>query len=246
MSEVPELFNNRATLPRNLTLAEYITGYGDMIASASQRLAKSFLLPDTLRTTAKDAPEVREQKIRDCGVLLARCLSTGEDFMALAQSIYMVGGRPSLAAAYLVARAQQIGAIRGAPRCVTSGTWPDIEVSASVVAADGNTYSTTVSMQEAREDGWASRNPKYTHPKPAENMLRNRARARLIREVCPGVILGMSCTEELEDAPPMVVTVERTPPKVLPDPPRLDVAPASPPPIEHAPAEAPSIELTSK
>lgn len=220
------------TLPRNLTLAEYITGYGDMIASAAQRLARSFLLPDTLRLMPGDDATVKEAKVRDCGVLLARCLSSGEDFMALAQSIYMVGGRASLSAAYLVARTQQIGAIRGAPRYVTTGTWPDIEVTATVIAADGQEYSATVSMQEAREDGWASRNPKYKNHRPAENMLRNRAASRLIQQVAPGVKLGMGVTEELMDYDqPMVVQPESRPAQIA-------AAPRLPESLEQVP-EAP-------
>ena len=119
--------------------------------------------------------------------------------MALAQSIYLVGGRPALAASYLVARAQQTGAIRGAPVYRTEGAWPEIAVTASVCTPDGVEHSATVSMQEAREDGWAKRNPKYASHRPAENMLCHRAAARLIRRVAPGVVLGMSVAEEAED-----------------------------------------------
>jgi hypothetical protein len=122
--------------------------------------------------------------------------------MALAQSIYLVGGRPALAAAYLVARAQQIGAIKGAPRYRTEGTWPDISVTATVCTPDGEKHEATVSMQEAREDGWAARNPKSKTHRPAENMLVNRAGARLIRRVAPGVVLGMAIAEEAMDVPP--------------------------------------------
>lgn len=188
-------------IPLGLTLAEYVTGYAEAIGAAANRLARSFLLPDALRIGPNDAPDVRESKTRDVGVLLARALSTREDIMALAQSIYMVGGRPALASAYLVARAQQVGAIRGAPRYRTDGIWPEISVTASVATPDGETHEATVSMQEAREDGWAGRNPKYKSHRPAENMLCHRAAARLIRRVAPGVVLGMAVAEEAMDQP---------------------------------------------
>jgi hypothetical protein len=197
MSDLPATSSQQ--IPRGLTLAEYVTIYSEAIGATANRLARSFLLPDALRILHDDTPDRASAKVRDVGILLARCLSTGEDIMALAQSIYLVGGKPALAAAYLVARAQQTGAILGAPRYVTDGAWPDISVTATARTADGETHSVTVSMQEAREDGWAGKNPKYRSHRPAENMLCNRAAARLIRRVAPGVVLGMAVAEEAQD-----------------------------------------------
>lgn len=194
-----EIVHREPAIPMGLTLAEYITSYADAIGSAANKLARSFLLPDTLRITAADNEDQKAAKVRDVGVLIARALSTREDIMALAQSIYLVGGRPALSAAYLVARAQQIGAIRGAPRYRTEGVWPEISVTATVKTADGEEHEATVSMQEAREDGWAGRNQKYKTHRPAENMLHHRASARLMRRVAPGVVLGMAVAEEVMD-----------------------------------------------
>ena len=194
--------NQTIIFPVGAPMVVYLTAHAEMIGAAAKRLARSTMLPESLRLMPSDSAEDKERKIADVGVLFARCLNSGEDIIALGQQTYFVGGRASVGAAYVVARAQQLGLIKGAPRYQTSGTWPDITVSAAVVlASDGQTYAASVGMEEARADGWTGRNPKYKTATTAENMLRNRAVTRLIRQVAPGVLLGMGfpVTEEALD-----------------------------------------------
>tara|TARA_R110000751_G_scaffold81328_3_gene164056 strand:+ start:1449 stop:2504 length:1056 start_codon:yes stop_codon:yes gene_type:complete len=190
-------------VPDSLTIAQYMVSYSNEIGIAANRLSRSFLLPDTLRIQRKDNDDEKAKKVGDVGVLLARCLSTGEDFLSLAQSIYLVGGRVALASRYLLARAQQLGKIRDAPQYRVEGEYPrTLAVTAVVVSAAGVTHEVTVTMQEAKEDGWMGRNAKYRSPKPAENMLRHRAAARLIDQIAPGVRLGLPIAEEVMDEAP--------------------------------------------
>jgi len=229
------------------TLAVYLVNYAEELGAAANRLARSFLLPDGLRVKRGDSPEEKERKIRDVGVLLARCLTTGEDVLALAQSIYLVGGRPAMASRYLLARAQLLGLIKDAPWYDVEGTWPDIAVTAHAETKAGIVHSVTVSMTEAREDGWAGRNAKYRNEMPATNMLRHRAAARLIDQIAPGIRLGIPIAEEVQD------TVDQfgaaTPPTPKPRPagvrPRtrvVDVTPEPPQEAPTAPEAAPEVE----
>lgn len=209
------------TMPLGAPMIVYLTIHSEAIGQAAQRLAKSSMLPDSLRILAADSPEDKARKVADVGVLFARCLTSGEDIIALGQQTYFVGGRVSIGAAYVVARTQQLGIIVGAPRYQTSGAWPDITVTASAtLSSDREVYSASVSMEEARAEGWPGKNPKYRNFGPAENMLRHRAATRLIRQIAPGVLLGMGMpvAEEAMDyaQPVQAVEVIRTPARPLP------------------------------
>lgn len=232
--------NPVAAMPIGAPMVVYLTIHSDAIGQAAQRLARSTMLPESLRIMPKDSPEERAMKVADVGILFARCLSSGEDIIALAQQVYFIGGRSSIGSAYVVARAQQLGIIHGAPRYTVTGEWPKITVTASaVLAADGQIYSASVSMEEAQADGWAGRNPKYKAPTTAANMLHHRAATRLIRQIAPGVLLGMGMpvAEEAMDYVQIsqpVAEVVKTPSRPLP-PHMQPKRPALPDHGEHAP-----------
>lgn len=135
---------------------------------------------------------------------------------------------------------------------------PDFRITAYATDARGNVVmhdepqpdgslrsvpsTVTVTMAEAIADGWVS-NAKYaTLP---ERMLRWRAASYWISSYAPEIKSGLPMDVEIDHMPERgeVPVVVQQPAHRLPDPPRLDVAPAAPPPIEHAPAEAPPIEI---
>lgn len=121
----------------------------------------------------------------------------GEDVMAVAQSVYFVGGKPGWSAPYVIGKANQSGVFKGRIRWRVEGEGDSLKVTAYATLADtGEEVSDYASMEMAKAEGW-TKNPKYRSM--PERMLRYRSAVFLVRTVCPEVLMGMGIQEELED-----------------------------------------------
>lgn len=152
-------------------------------------------------------PKHFQGKQADCFIGIHFAGRLRVDPLTVLQSAYVVHGRPSLEAKFLIQLANERGPFVGGIRYRKSGTVPlpgkspadDFAVTAYAAYPDGEVAEATVSIAMARAEGWAERNPKYTTM--PEQMLCYRAACMLIRRCCPGVSMGVLSREELEESP---------------------------------------------
>jgi len=173
----------------------------DVLARVCGTLAKSTLIPRDFQRS----PE-------NCLVALLIARKMGEDPITLMQHMYILHGRASFSTAYMIARANASGRLRGVIMWEVEGTSADMVVTAyATLAETGDRLSCTVSMQMANAEKW-TKNSKYrTMP---ELMLRYRAASQLIRLYLPDVLLGYS-TDEMQTThardEPQVVHLQSSP-----------------------------------
>lgn len=159
------------------------------------RVAKTFsasrLVPEHLR--GKDA---------DVFIALALAKRASLDPLVVLQSIYFVGGKAGWSAAYLIARAKQAGMlirwdIEEQPGKVDfkGKAMVNLKVTARAKLPDGEVVSTTITSQDAADEGWPS-NPKYFTS--CALMLQYRTATRLVRLYAPDILLGLPVAEELD------------------------------------------------
>ena len=163
-------------------------------------LAHSIFFPTDLRGNIADAVVIYDTAKR-----------MGVPVMEVAQSVYIINGRPSFSTAYLVARLNQSGLIKGPLRTVIS----EDKQSCYAVAIDAQTgeelQGMTITMQIAKAEGWLDKRGSKWKTMP-ELMLRKRAQSSFIKEFFPQVLFGMQPTEELSDVVDVDVTPEVTGP----------------------------------
>ena len=196
-------------------------------------------LPKNERPTQELAARARETAVAAGAVAIVYGRSIGFDdpFSAL-QNVYVVGGRPGLYAAAMVAIVQAAGHDIWTEditdtRAVVCGRRKGVEQVERVI----------VTMDQARKAGW-TRNQKYTSEPQA--MLWARAASTVCRRVAQDALKGMTrSVEELHDDVTVTVeqptrTVQRA---VQPAAPRPQLpAPAAPAPVvQHAHAAAPGL-----
>jgi len=118
--------------------------------------------------------------------------------MEVAQSIYIIHGRPAFSTAFLVARLNQSGLIKGALKTIVS----EDKQSAHCEAVDKQSgellVGMTVTMEMAEAEGWLGKQGSKWKTMP-ELMLRKRAQSFFIKEFYPETMFGMQTKEELED-----------------------------------------------
>lgn len=117
--------------------------------------------------------------------------------LEVAQSIYIVKGKPSFETKFLVARLNSSGLLKGRLNTILA---PDGK-SAHCEAVDAQTgqllRGTTITMDMANREGW-TKNPKWqTMP---ELMMKYRAQSFFINEFFPEVKYGLKTSDEAEDA----------------------------------------------
>lgn len=118
--------------------------------------------------------------------------------MEVAQSLFIIHGRPSFSTTYLVARLNNSGLIKGALRTFVS----EDKSKAYAEATDAETGEVLkgleITMTIAKAEGWIDKKGSKWKTMP-ELMLRKRAQAFFIREFYPQVTFGASTQEELID-----------------------------------------------
>lgn len=135
-------------------------------------------------------------KPESCMVALMYAQQLGEHPMVMFQEVTVINGRPGTSARFAISRANKSGLLQGPITWKSKGQDQALEVTASAVMREtGEVISATVTMKEAKADGW-TRNSKYNSI--PEQMLRWRAATRLINLYMPEVLFGLGVREELE------------------------------------------------
>lgn len=176
-----------------------------------QRKAKAFVATDFFPAHLRKGNETANVGTAIIVLDLAQRMNIGA--LEVAQSIYIIHGKPSFETKFLVARLNSSGLLKGRLQTIVS---PDGN-SAHCEAIDAQTgqllKGTTITMEMARREGWLSKNGSKWQTMP-ELMMKYRAQSFFINEFFPEVKYGLKTSDEAED----IVTFEpneqsKTPPK---------------------------------
>jgi len=161
-------------------------------------LAKSAFFPDTLKNDIASAVIVYD---------LANRMNIS--VMEVAQSIYIIYGRPSFSTSFLVARLNQSGMIKGSLKTIISDDLQTCKCSAIDAVTGEENIGMSVTMKMAKAEGWIDKKGSKWVTMP-ELMLRKRAQSFFIKEFYPQVMFGLQTSEEAGDID-KITTVEATP-----------------------------------
>lgn len=118
--------------------------------------------------------------------------------LEVAQSIFIIRGKPSFETKFLVARLNSSGLLKGRLNTIVSKDGQ----SAYCEAIDAQTGTvlrgTTITMEMARREGWLSKDGSKWQTMPTL-MLKYRAQSFFINEFFPEVRLGLRTKEEVQD-----------------------------------------------
>lgn len=132
--------------------------------------------------------------------------------MEVAQSVYIIYGRPSFSTQFIVARLNQSGLIKGSLKTIISDDKQSCYCKAIDSATGEENIGMTITMKIAEAEGWSTKNGSKWQTMP-ELMLRKRSQSFFIKEFYPQVLFGMQTQEELID-----IEVAENHPKVQSDP----------------------------
>ncbi len=196
MSAVVETedFEN-AVLPRTASTGKPPSLFIDMDAFAdAQRIAKmlgsSELVPQTFRG---------EKGFASCMIALEMAQRMGASPLAVMQNIYMVHGKPSWSAQFLIASLNATG--RFTPiRYQIDGEDMDRGCVAWVqdLETKERIEGPRVDMAMAKAEGWIDKNGSKWKTMP-DLMMRYRAATFLVRLVAPEITMGLMTSEERQD-----------------------------------------------
>ena len=128
--------------------------------------------------------------------------------LEVAQSIYIIHGKPSFETKFLVARLNSSGLLKGRLNTILA---PDGQ-SAHCEAVDAQTgqllRGTTITMDMARREGWLSKHGSKWQTMP-ELMMKYRAQSFFINEFFPEVKYGLKTSDEAEDIPAAEIVKEQ-------------------------------------
>ena len=176
--------NELAEMEREL---HYETAKFELMQRKATALSKSVFFPDAIKNDIGSAVVVYD---------LAERMNLS--VLEVAQSIFIIYGKPSFSTAFLVSRLNQSGLILGDLQTVIA---PD-KKSAFATAIDratGNKLTgMTITMDIAEKEGWLSKKGSKWKTMP-ELMLRYRSQSFFIREFYPQVMFGTHSKEELTD-----------------------------------------------
>ena len=171
-----------------------VTNYSDA-QRVAMTLASSDLVPEQYRL--KQGQEKRV--IGNCLIALDMALRLKMSPLFVMQNMYIVHGRPSWSASFLVAAINKSGLFKTPLRYKESGEGDDKGCIAWAVDHSGEVLeSIKITMEMAKKEGWSEKTGSKWKTMP-QQMLRYRAATFFCRAYCPEVAMGMQTQEELID-----------------------------------------------
>jgi hypothetical protein len=135
---------------------------------------------------------------------LAMSRKIGLEPLFIAQQIYIVHGKPSFSAKFLISLITQSGRFirHGFEQRVDSAGVLEVRVWAQHTGMSEQNplaieYGPWLSMRAAEIEGWSKKNSKWASM--GEYMLRNRAATLFVRQALPHLLMGFYTSEEMED-----------------------------------------------
>ena len=163
----------------------------------SSMLSKSSLVPKEFQGA---------DGVANCMIALELAQRLNASPMAVMQNLYIIHGRPSWSAQYVIAAINTSGKFSPL-RFKMKGEGADRTCTAQATDRSGELLEGgIVSIQMAKDEGWFGKNGSKWKTMP-EQMLRYRAAAFFGRLYAPEIMMGMQTAEELNDVIEVVPTV---------------------------------------
>ncbi len=118
--------------------------------------------------------------------------------LEVAQSIFIIQGKPSFETKFLVARLNTSGLLKGRLNTIVSKDGQSAYCEAIDAETGAVLRGTTITMEMAKREGWLSKNGSKWQTMPTL-MLKYRAQSFFINEFFPEVRLGLRTKEEMQD-----------------------------------------------
>jgi hypothetical protein len=175
---------------------------GNQQLPAERRIASAFSKSELVPAAFHNKPE-------NCFVALQAALRLEVDPFMFLQSCYVVHGKPGIEAKLAIALLHKSGRIKGTICYEMNGEGMKRQCTARAVdAVTGEWIEQTVTMQDAKAEGWIDKSGSKWKTIP-DLMLKYRSAAWLIRLHYPDVIMGMQTKEEVEDCQTVDAIPER-------------------------------------
>lgn len=147
-----------------------------------------------------------KEGLANCMIALELAQRLNASPMAVMQNLYIIHGRPSWSAQYIIAAINTCGKFSPL-RFKMDGQGADRTCTAQAVDKSGELLEGgEVSIQMAKDEGWYAKNGSKWKTMP-EQMLRYRAAAFFGRLYAPEIMMGMQTAEELNDVIEVTPTV---------------------------------------
>ena len=118
--------------------------------------------------------------------------------LEVAQSIFIIQGKPSFETKFLVARLNTSGLLKGRLNTIVSKDGQSAYCEAIDAQTGAVLRGTTITMEMAKREGWLGKNGSKWQTMPTL-MLKYRAQSFFINEFFPEVRLGLRTKEEVQD-----------------------------------------------
>lgn len=118
--------------------------------------------------------------------------------LEVAQSIFIIQGKPSFETKFLVARLNTSGLLKGRLNTIVSQDGQSAYCEAIDAQTGAVLRGTTITMEMAKREGWLSKDGSKWQTMPTL-MLKYRAQSFFINEFFPEVRLGLRTKEEIQD-----------------------------------------------
>lgn len=118
--------------------------------------------------------------------------------LEVAQSIFIIQGKPSFETKFLVARLNTSGLLKGRLNTIVSQDGQSAYCEAIDAQTGAVLRGTTITMEMAKREGWLGKNGSKWQTMPTL-MLKYRAQSFFINEFFPEVRLGLRTKEEMQD-----------------------------------------------
>lgn len=189
-------------------------------------------------------PKDFQGNVANCLLALNMAQRLKADPFMVMQSLFIIHGRPSFSAQFLIAMVNASGRftplqfkVEGDAKNKTCVAYAKSKDTGEVIEGP------PVSFEMAKAEGWSTKNGSKWATMP-DLMLRYRAAAFFARLYAPDITLGMQTTEELLDVPPRDVTPKM---QALPTPNDPFAPPPAPEPKEEIPlSEQPEVTWDSQ
>ena len=187
-------------------------------------------------------PSTYRLKPANCLVALEMAHRVGVSPMAVMQNLYVINGRPSWSAQYIIAAINSCGRFPNQLQYELSGEGPTRSCVAWAIRKDGTRVeSPVVSIAMAKAEGWYSKKDRSGNeiskwPTMPDLMLRYRAASFFGRLYCPEFLFGMMSEEESEEIPaaPVPKTTKKAATAEVVETKPVEVAPVVVPPAPVA------------
>jgi len=182
ITTIPSVQNEAVSSPVAMNL------FGAEVQAAADMLATSTLIPTTFRGNPAN-----------CMIALDMALRIQTSPLMVMQNLYIINGKPSWAATFLIACINKSGLFKTPLQYKLSGQGDDFGCVAWAVDKNGEALeSTRVTIKMAKGEGWFHKSGSKWQTMP-EQMLKYRSATFFARTYCPELTMGLMTQDEAID-----------------------------------------------